>query len=103
MNKDHIISDICRSIPLTNVGNLCVAEPPFSSAFWRKILGHLPNLRCLKLSEGDMLDLASILSVTPYGHTENVLSENAGKMLKPPVSLNNSVEQYELYYKESEE
>ena len=50
-----------------------------------------------------MLDLASILSVTPYGHTENVLSENAGKMLKPPVSLNNSVEQYELYYKESEE
>ena len=46
-------------------------RPRFSSPFWRKMLGHLPNLRYLKLSRGFMLDLASALSLTPHGYTEN--------------------------------
>jgi len=68
------ISDICCSIPLTNVQTLHAIHAPFSSTFWRKTLGHLEDLRYLKLSFGNMPDLASVLSVTsltPRDHTEN--------------------------------
>ncbi|KAF8559426.1 hypothetical protein OG21DRAFT_734614 [Imleria badia] len=70
-DRDRLITNICCSVPLTNVQNLHVIDPPFSSAFWRKTFGHLRDLRYLKLSHGDMPDIASILSLTPLGHTEN--------------------------------
>ncbi|KAF8138939.1 hypothetical protein EV363DRAFT_1315243 [Boletus edulis] len=65
------ISDICCSIPLTNVQSVHVVNPPFSSRFWREILEHLEDLRYLKLSDGCMPDLASMLSVTHCGLTTN--------------------------------
>jgi len=73
-DTDHIISDICCSIPWTNVQTVHVLNPPFSSTFWNKTLGHFQGLRYLKLSCGNMPDLASALSVTgltPHDHTEN--------------------------------
>lgn len=73
--RDRIVSDICCSVPLTNVQKVYVSCPPFSSALWKKILGHLPNLRHLKLSKGNMPDLASILSIAPHEHTANLSIE----------------------------
>lgn len=70
-DRDRIIGDICCSLPLTNVYGLYVDYPPLSSAFWRKLLGYFSRLRYLKLSQGDMPDLASILSVTHHGDMEN--------------------------------
>ena len=69
---DHIISDICCSIPLTNVQSLHVIDLLFAPGFWRKMLGHLQDLRYLKLSNGDMPDLASVLSVTDLSPHEGV-------------------------------
>ena len=69
-SRDRIISDFCCSIPLPNVESVYFVGPPFSSTFWRKILGHLPNLRYLKVHLGYMPDLASVLSLTPRGETE---------------------------------
>ena len=60
----HIIRDICCSVPLMNVESIHVTYPPFSPSFWRKMLGHLPHLRYIKLSYGNMPDLASVLAVT---------------------------------------
>ena len=71
-----IISDICCSIPLTNVQTLHVVEPLFSPAFWRKTLGHLQDLRYIELSDGNMPDLASVLSVTDLTAHEGM--ENQG-------------------------
>ena len=86
VNKDHIISDICCSITLPNVETVGVIKPPFSSAFWRKVFGHLPNLRYLKLSEGRMPDLASILSFIPRGDMENE-SGHPGCVLAPVLEV----------------
>ncbi|KAF8555400.1 hypothetical protein OG21DRAFT_1496349 [Imleria badia] len=83
---DRIISDVCCSLPLTNVETVRVIEPPVSSTFWRKILGHLPNLRYLKLSEGRMPDLASVLSLTHHGDTEKeggYTDRGPGRVLAP--------------------
>ena len=70
-DRDRIITDICCSLPLTNVQSLNVIDPPFSSAFLTKTFGHLHDLRYLKLSRGEMPDLASILSLTPHGYKES--------------------------------
>ncbi|KAF8559422.1 hypothetical protein OG21DRAFT_1480767 [Imleria badia] len=70
-DKDRVISDICCSVPLIDVHRVHAIRPPFSSALWRKILGHLQDLRYLKLSEGGMPDLASILSLPSHGYPEN--------------------------------
>ncbi|KAF8555402.1 hypothetical protein OG21DRAFT_1496351 [Imleria badia] len=67
---DRIISSICCSLPLTNVETIHAVKPPVSLAFWRKIFGHLPNLHYLKLSEGRMPDLASILSLYCQGDSD---------------------------------
>ena len=66
-----IMGDICCSILLTNVQSVHVINPPFCSVFWKKLLGHVPNLRYLKLSSGDMPELPSVLSVTPRDGAEN--------------------------------
>ena len=75
-NGDHIISGICCSIPLTDVQSLHVIDPLFPPVFWRKMLGHLPDLRYIKLSDGNMPDLASVLSVPDLTAHEGV--ENQG-------------------------
>ncbi|KAI9574266.1 hypothetical protein HD554DRAFT_2165761 [Boletus coccyginus] len=65
-----IISDICCAMPLTNVQSVHVLHPPSCSAFWKHALGHLGGLRHLKLSRGNMPDLASALSLAPRDCTK---------------------------------
>ncbi|KAF8555395.1 hypothetical protein OG21DRAFT_1602946 [Imleria badia] len=72
-DMDGIMRDICWSTPLANVQTIHIVEPPFSSAFWRKALGYLPNLRYLVLSLGRMPDLASVLSLTDDQGPDQVL------------------------------
>ena len=60
---NHIMSEICAFMPLANVHSAHVIHPPFSPAFWRKLLGRLQELRYLKVSFGMMPDLASVLSL----------------------------------------
>ncbi|KAI9574261.1 hypothetical protein HD554DRAFT_16260 [Boletus coccyginus] len=67
---DHVVSDICRAMPLTNVQSVHVLHPPSCSSFWKLALGHLPDLRYLKLSRGNMPDLASTLSLAPRDCTK---------------------------------
>ncbi|KAF8555363.1 hypothetical protein OG21DRAFT_1507775 [Imleria badia] len=75
INRDRIISDICGSIPLTHLQSVHVSEPPTSSDFWMRTFGHLQDLRCIKLSQGDMPELASLLYVdcteNKVGHAPN--------------------------------
>lgn len=70
-DRERIISDICCRMPLTNVQSLYSIKPPFSSAFWRKTLGHLQHLRFLILSLGPMPDLVSVLAPIPQHPAEN--------------------------------
>ena len=67
---NRIISDICCAMPLTNVQSVHVLLPPSCSAFWKHALGHLRGLRHLKLSRGNMPDLASVLSLAPRDCTK---------------------------------
>ncbi|KAF8550384.1 hypothetical protein OG21DRAFT_1487807 [Imleria badia] len=90
---DHIMSDICCSIPLTKVQSAEVIVPPFPLAFWRKTLGHLPALRYLKLSQGDLPDLASILSLSPPDCTNEDGRSNRG----PDRVIVPALEELELY------
>ena len=41
---NHVISEICSFMPLANVRSAHVIDPPFSPAFWRKLLGRLQEL-----------------------------------------------------------
>ncbi|KAF8555346.1 hypothetical protein OG21DRAFT_1507762 [Imleria badia] len=61
IDRDRIISDICCSMPLTHLQSIHVFHPPTSSAFWMRTFGHLQDLRYIKLSQGDMPELASLL------------------------------------------
>ena len=61
VDRDRVISDICRSIPLTHLQSVHVCDPPISSNFWMRTFGHLQNLRYIKLSQGSMPELASLL------------------------------------------
>lgn len=70
-SRDRITSDMCCSVPFTNVQTVHVLNPPFSSAIWKNALGRLQNLRSIKLSDGYMPDLAPVLSLTPHEPTEN--------------------------------
>ena len=63
----EFMSNICCSVPLTNVERVYVTGPPVSGTFRRKMLGHLRDIRYIKLRQGDMPDLASVLSLRPRG------------------------------------
>ncbi|KAF8123766.1 hypothetical protein EV363DRAFT_1546338 [Boletus edulis] len=62
---EDVISDICSSMPLSNVQTLSIVRPWFSPAFWRRILRQLQDVRYITLSGGDMPDL-SVLSLTDH-------------------------------------
>ncbi|KAF8138945.1 hypothetical protein EV363DRAFT_1394360 [Boletus edulis] len=76
VGEDVVLSDMCCCMPLTGI-----------ETFWRKTLEHLQNLRYLKLSRGDMPDLASILShsdLTIRGAVENRVGDApSGHILVP--------------------
>ena len=65
ITEEKILGDICRAIPLMNVQTLHVAYPPSSPAFWRKMLGHLHDVRYLKLSHDRVPNLVPVLRVSP--------------------------------------
>ena len=69
-DSDRIISDICCSIPLTHVQSVHVLRPPISSTFWTRALGDLQGLRYIKLSQGNIPELASVLRLTPHDPAE---------------------------------
>ena len=93
--RDHMMSNICCSIPLTKVQSLHVVFPPSSPAFWRKTLGYLRDLRYLKLSKGCTPDLASILSFTPHWHRQT--AENQYTERSPNQVLAPRLEDLELH------
>lgn len=66
-NMEDLISDICCSIPSTHVQTLHLSNSPFSHNFWKKTLGHFDGLRYMKLSDGDMPDLVSLLALPADG------------------------------------
>ena len=74
-DKHRIMSDICCSLPFTNVQTLHVTQPEFPPAIWKEILRHLDGLHHMRLSDGCMPDL-SILS-----HVANEPKENPGGKL----------------------
>ena len=68
---DQIRSDICCSIPSTDVQILHASDPPFSHDFWKKTLSHLHGLQNLHLSAGYMPNLVCLLDErveTPNGY-----------------------------------
>ncbi|KAF8428846.1 hypothetical protein L210DRAFT_3563898 [Boletus edulis BED1] len=62
---EGVISDICSSMPLSNVQTLSVFQPIFSPAFWRRLLRQLQDVRYITLIAGKVPDL-SILSLTDH-------------------------------------
>ncbi|KAF8555580.1 hypothetical protein OG21DRAFT_1507596 [Imleria badia] len=69
IDRDRIMNEICCSVPLIHLQSVHVSKPPTSSDFWMRTFGHLQDLRYIKLSQGDMPELASLLY--DYGDTEN--------------------------------
>ena len=65
-DEKHLLNRICCSMPLSHIQSVHVIKPPLPVAFWTDILGCLPHLRYLKLSEGFMPEIASILSLSPH-------------------------------------
>ena len=59
-----VVNDFLCPLPLASVQTLRFADPPYSSAFWRKTLGHPRDLRHIYMTSGKMPDLSSVLSVT---------------------------------------
>ncbi|KAF8433045.1 hypothetical protein L210DRAFT_3486677 [Boletus edulis BED1] len=72
---DRIISNICCSMSLSNVRSLRIIQPPFSSAFWRRMLGHLQDIRYIELHGANMPDL-SVLSLADLTTDEGARNQD---------------------------
>ncbi|KAF8555377.1 hypothetical protein OG21DRAFT_1496328 [Imleria badia] len=70
-NWNHIVRDICCSVPLSNVQSLHARDIPYPLGFWMHVLAHLPDLRYIKLVNGHIPELASVLSITLRDCMEN--------------------------------
>ncbi|KAF8555350.1 hypothetical protein OG21DRAFT_911422 [Imleria badia] len=88
INRDRVISDICCSMPLTYLQSVHIFQPPTSSAFWTRTFGHLQDLRYIKLSQGDMPELAAIL----YNDCTEIWGERTPDQIFAP-----RLEELELY------
>ena len=64
-DTNRLIGHICRSMPLSHVQNVHVLNPPLFLSFRTDVVGRLQNLRSLRLSDGSMPDLVSVLSLPP--------------------------------------
>ena len=84
-DRDRIFSHICCPAPWSSVRSIRFLDPPFSSAFWTHVLGNLPDLHYLKLSGGDMPDLASILLVATCDCTESHPDRNPNQIFAPAL------------------
>ncbi|KAF8138982.1 hypothetical protein EV363DRAFT_1315461 [Boletus edulis] len=72
---DRIISNICCSMSLSNVRSLRVIQPPFSPGFWRRMLGHLQDIRYIELHGANMPDL-SVLSLADLTTDEGARNQD---------------------------
>ncbi|KAF8138777.1 hypothetical protein EV363DRAFT_545421 [Boletus edulis] len=70
-DRDRIINHICCPTPLSNVQSIYVLNPKFPAAFWTHVLGCLQGLRCIELHQGNMPDIAAVLSLIPHDFTES--------------------------------
>ncbi|KAF8437278.1 hypothetical protein L210DRAFT_3547373 [Boletus edulis BED1] len=93
---DCILGKISSFVPLMDVQSLHVINPPVLPAIWRRALGHLPDLRYLKLSSGDLPDLASVLSLTDITTSEGVEDQGGHTNRSPDRMLAPALEELEL-------
>ncbi|KAF8423175.1 hypothetical protein L210DRAFT_3570315 [Boletus edulis BED1] len=88
---DCILDDVSSFVPLMDVQSVHVINPPVLPAIWRSALGHLQDLRYLKLSSGNLPDLAPVLSLTALTTSEGTegqgghTNRNPGRMLAPTL------------------
>ncbi|KAF8449470.1 hypothetical protein L210DRAFT_2664781 [Boletus edulis BED1] len=75
LDEDRITSNIFCSMSFSNVGSLFIIRPPFSPAFWRRMLGYFQDVRCIRLYAGNMPDL-SVLSLTGLTTDEGVQNQD---------------------------
>ncbi|KAN0097120.1 hypothetical protein V8E55_001566 [Tylopilus felleus] len=65
-DRMHLLNRVYCSMPLSHIQSVHVINPPLPVAFWTEILGCLPDLRHLKISEGFMPKIIPILSLSPH-------------------------------------
>ncbi|KAF8416790.1 hypothetical protein L210DRAFT_3581717 [Boletus edulis BED1] len=94
---DCILGDISSFVPLMDVQSVHVINPPVLPAIWRSALGHLPNLRYLKLSSGDLPDLAPVLSLTDLTTSEGAEGQGGHTNRSPDRMLAPALEELELH------
>ncbi|KAF8437157.1 hypothetical protein L210DRAFT_3547026, partial [Boletus edulis BED1] len=94
---DCILGDISSIVPLMDVQSLHVICPPVSPATWRTALGHLQGLRYLKLSFGDLPDLAPVLSLTDPTTSEGAEGQSGHTNRSPDRMLAPALEELELH------
>ncbi|KAF8437276.1 hypothetical protein L210DRAFT_3547341 [Boletus edulis BED1] len=93
---DCILGKISSFVPLVDVQSLHVINPPVLPAIWRSALGHLPDLRYLKLSSGDLPDLAPVLSLTDITTSEGAEDQGGHTNRSPDRMLAPALEELEL-------
>ncbi|KAF8138968.1 hypothetical protein EV363DRAFT_1445735 [Boletus edulis] len=93
---DCILGDISTFVPLMDVRSVHVIHPPVLPAIWRSALGHLQNLRYLKLSSGDLPDLAPVLSLTDLTTSEGAEGQGGRTNRNPDRRLAPALEELEL-------
>ncbi|KAF8138947.1 hypothetical protein EV363DRAFT_1315259 [Boletus edulis] len=93
---DCILGDISTFVPLMDVQSVHVIHPPVLPAIWRSALGHLQNLRYLKLSSGDLPDLAPVLSLTDLTTSEGAEGQGGQTNRSPDWMLAPALEELEL-------
>ncbi|KAF8433049.1 hypothetical protein L210DRAFT_3763759 [Boletus edulis BED1] len=94
---DCILGDIASFVPLMDVQSVHVINPPVLPAIWRSALGHLPNLRYLKLSSGDLPDLAPVFSLTDITTSEGAEGQGGHTNQSPDRMLAPALEELELH------
>ncbi|KAF8437305.1 hypothetical protein L210DRAFT_3547485 [Boletus edulis BED1] len=93
---DCILGDISSFVPLMDVQSVHVINPPVLPTIWRSALGHLQNLRYLKLSSGDLPDLAPVLSLTDLTTSEGAEGQGGRTNRNPDRMLAPALEELEL-------
>ncbi|KAF8433005.1 hypothetical protein L210DRAFT_3633277 [Boletus edulis BED1] len=93
---DCILGDISTFVPLMDVQSLHVIKPPVLPAIWRSALGQLQDLRCLKLTSGDLPDLAPMLCLTDLTTSEGAEGQGGRTNRNPDRMLAPALEELEL-------
>ncbi|KAF8433015.1 hypothetical protein L210DRAFT_3557338 [Boletus edulis BED1] len=93
---DCILGDISTFVPLMDVQSFEVIKPPVLPAIWRSALGQLQDLRYLKLTSGDLPDLAPMLSLSDLTTSEGAEGQGGRTNRNPDRMLAPALEELEL-------